>query len=159
VSVIHLRPPRRHSPPSWLRHPLQLFHRGSLPWPRAWAAILLILNGGLHLGRASWVIVTSGMPTYPAALVGLFGLAYLLLGVWLLQKGQRVLVYATLVPALGLLLGSISFVTSFDRDAGVNWLALVMLLINVLVVPLCLAGSGNTGPWLPRRFGSGTRSS
>jgi hypothetical protein len=153
VSVIHLKPPKRHKPPSWLSRPLQRFQRGALPWPRAWAAILLILNGGMHLGRASWVVVNSGVITSPAALVGLFGLAYLLLGVWLLQKGVRALVYATAVPAIGLVLGSVSFITSFDRDAGVNWLALVMLLIDLLVVPLCLAGLR-----LPHGSGSGRRS-
>jgi hypothetical protein len=153
VSVIHLKPPRRQKPPSWLRHPLRRLGRGSLPWPRAWAAMLLLLNGSLHVGRTSWVGLSTGGLSYAATLVGLFGLAYLLLGVWLLQPGKRVLVYAAAVPAVGLGLGLVSFVTSFDQELGVNWLALLMLLVDVLVVPLCLAGL-----LLPPPHGSGTRS-
>ncbi len=140
MSIIHLKPPKRHDPPRWLKRPLGKLQSLHLPWPRAWAAFLLIINGAAHLGRLAWVIVAQGSVTIPAVLVGLFGAAYLLMGVWLCQPGRRALWYAAIVTAIGLTLGTISFVTSSDQSAGVNWMALVMLLLDVLVVPLCAAG-------------------
>lgn len=140
MSVIHLKPPRRSAPPRRLLQPLGRFQSPQLPWPRAWAALLLILNGLAHLCRFAWVILATGTLTLPASLVGCFGVAYLLLGVWLRQPGKRALWYATAICGTGLLLGTIGFVTSFGRADGVNWIALALLLLDVLIVPLCAAG-------------------
>jgi hypothetical protein len=140
VSVIHLKPPKRHQPPRWLKQPLGKFQSAFIPWPRAWAALLLIINGLAHLARAAWVIVAAGDLSITSALLALFGLEYLLLGIWLTRPSARALGFATLLTASGLVLGAISFVTSFDSVAGVNWVALILLLLDVLIVPLCAAG-------------------
>jgi hypothetical protein len=153
VSVIHLKPPKRNVAPSWLKHPLRGIGRSFLPWPQAWAVVLLLLNAVLHLGRAIWHWVKLGTPSVAALLIGLFGVAFLLLSFWLLKPDKRALTYATGVTFLSLVLGGFSFVTSFDRTAGVSWLAVIMLLIDVLVIPLCAAGLT-----LPLGRLSGTRS-
>jgi hypothetical protein len=152
VSTIHLKPPRRHDPPLWLKQPLGRFQSAQLPWPRAWAAALLLLNGLAHVARAGWMLATTGHVTISLILIGLFGLSYLLLGIGLTRTGPRMLRAATIISAAGLVLGTLSFVISFDQFAGVNWSALFMLLLNVLILPLCAAGLQ-----LPHWRGSATR--
>lgn len=152
MSTIHLKPPRRHNPPRWMTQPLGRLQSAIIPWPRAWAAVLLLLNGLAHLARAGWMLSTSEPAHISVILIGLFGLACLLLGVGLTRPGPRRLLAATIISAAGLVLGTLSFVVSFDQLAGVNWGALFMLLLNVLIVPLCAAGLR-----LRRRRGSATR--
>ncbi len=152
MSVIHLKPPNRHDPPRWLTQPLGRLQSPNIPWPRGWAALLLLVSGLAHLGRVVWLGVVHQLVTMPMVLVGLFGLGYILLGIWLRNLGKRALVFGAVVPALGLALGTISFVTSYDQAIGVNWIALVLLMLDVLVVPLCMAGLP-----LPRLRRSATR--
>jgi hypothetical protein len=102
--------------------------------------MLLLLNGLAHLARGGWMMATTGQVSISLILIGLFGLSYLLLGVALTRPGPRRLITATIVTAAGLMLGTLSFVISFDKLAGVNWSALFMLLLNVLILPLSAAG-------------------
>ncbi len=152
MSVIHLKPPKRHDPPLWLTRPLGRLQSPDIPWPRAWAALLLLVSGVAHMGRIVWMGAAHHLVTIPMLLVALFGFCYILLGIWLRIPGQRALVYGAAVPALGLGLGTISFVTSYDQAIGVNWIALSLLMLDVLVVPLCMAGLP-----LPRFKRSATR--
>jgi hypothetical protein len=119
-----------------MRAPLGPFQSVTIAWPQAWAALLLLLTGVAHVAYAfiHWPIMMGTI------IIGLFGICYFLIGVMLCVPNKRALFYGVGVPSLGLALGTISFITAFDRDAGVSWFAVMTLMVDVVIIPLCLAG-------------------
>jgi hypothetical protein len=69
---------------------------------RSLAAGLLLLTGLLHLGS---VTLVKFEPTSSITIV--FGVAYLIIGVFLFRGGRTVLWFGALVPLLGLLLATV----------------------------------------------------
>ncbi len=134
--MAHLNPPRRMVAPHWMRRPLGRLQSGLIAWPQAWAALLLLVTGAAHVTRAA----SQFFATTPAVLIGLFGISYFFIGVMLRHPSARGLLYGAGVTAVGLALGLAGFITEFDKSAGVNWFAMATLLVDVLIVPLCLAG-------------------
>ncbi len=134
---MHLKPPKRNPGPAWLRQPLGRFQSPAIVWPQAWAALLLMATGVAHVVHAG----LHRLAHMPTVLVGVFGLSYCIIGWQLRWPNPRALRYGAIVTGLGLMLGTIGFITEFDRESGVNWFALATLLIDVMIVPLCLAGS------------------
>jgi hypothetical protein len=131
-----LMPPRRHKAPSWMRAPLGRLQSPTIAWPQAWAALLLLATGLAHIIRA----LSHWSFNIGVILIGLFGFCYFLIGLMLRAPNKRALFYGVGVPSVGLALGTISFITAFDREVGVSWFAVTTLMVDVIIIPLCLAG-------------------
>ncbi len=95
--------------------------------PRSLASWLMLATGLAHVAQFFWL----GMAQAAAGL-GIFGLAYLAIGVWLRSSGKSALYAGILVPTLGGLGGVMSLSASFDP------LMLAYVVVDLAVVVLCI---------------------
>jgi hypothetical protein len=103
------------------------------------AGALLVISGVLHLVKP---FVYGFNPLIPAVLLALFGAAYIAIGVALLRNRDAFLIYAVVIPLIGLLL------TLLGGDVG-DTMSQVFIILDILVILisgfLLLGGRGRLG--------------
>lgn len=97
-----------------------------LPAARRLAGALLMVSGITHVAQL-FVYGHAGHVIGAAA----FGLAYFLIGAWLLRPGRPALWFATILPTIGGILGVLRFLTLQPNPFSV-----FHVLIDLVVVPI-----------------------
>jgi hypothetical protein len=90
------------------------------------AAVLLLLSGFLHLGS---VVFGKFEPTAIITLV--FGIAYLVVGYFLLRSGRKILWWGAILPLVGLVLAILGMLMQPTLLGG------IFILMDVLVAAGC----------------------
>ena len=90
------------------------------------AAGLLLLTGALHL-----VSVMLGKFDPTSVITIVFGLAYLVIGIFLFQDGRTILWFGAIVPLVGMMLAIIGMLMQFTL------LGLIFVAIDIVIITCC----------------------